>query len=50
MNRHRLHPDSRAARALPECTGMASLDSGLAPGLVVVDSNRPTIRAGAARH
>ena len=31
------------------CVGAAlALDSGLAPGLVVVDSNRPAVRAGFA--
>ena len=42
------HPDSSAAYG--RCAvGTAWLDSGIAPGLVVVDSNRPAIGAGTAR-
>ncbi|HWH83343.1 MAG TPA: hypothetical protein VNU71_14025 [Burkholderiaceae bacterium] len=42
------HPDTSAARG--RCAvGMAWLDAGLMPGLVVVDSNRPAIGAGSAR-
>ena len=41
--------DRSAARAAAGA-GMAGVDSGLAPGLVVVDSNRPpAIGAGSAR-
>ncbi len=44
---HLHHLDTSAARG--RCAvAMAWLDSGLAPGLVVVDSNRPAI-AGTAR-
>ena len=50
MSRHHSPHDSRTACALPECAGTAAwVDSGLAPGLVVVDSNRPAIDASRAR-
>lgn len=42
------HHDHTAARGEP-CVGVVWLDSGMTPGLVVVDSNRPAIVAGAAR-
>ena len=45
---HALH-NASAARARPSCAGvMLALDSGLAPGLVVVDANRPASGAGSA--
>jgi hypothetical protein len=42
------HHDHTAARGEP-CVGVVWLDSGMTPGLVVVDSNRPAIVAVAAR-
>ena len=42
---HHTHIAARAAA----CVGMVWLDSGIAPGLVVVDSNRPAHLAVAAR-
>ncbi|HEY9238157.1 MAG TPA: hypothetical protein VIP10_04875 [Burkholderiaceae bacterium] len=40
MNPPRLHHALAAARGEP-CVGAVWLDSGITPGLVVVDSNRP---------
>jgi hypothetical protein len=42
------HHDDTAARGEP-CVGAVWLDSGITPGLVVVDSNRPAAPAGIAR-
>ena len=48
MSPHHCTHTRIAARSVA-CVGAAlALDSGLAPGLVVVDSNRPAIRAGFA--
>ena len=48
MSHHHFHHDSTAARG-ECCAGMAWLDSGVATGLIVVDSNRPAFVAGLAR-
>ena len=48
MNQPLHHHDHTAACGAP-CAGAAWVDSGIAPGLVVVDSNRPAYSAGAAR-
>jgi hypothetical protein len=43
------HSHARAASRGESCVGAVWLDSGIAPGLVVVDSNRPASPAGIAR-
>jgi hypothetical protein len=48
MNQPLHHRDPAALRGEPRA-GAAWIDSGLVPGLVVVDSNRPAPIAGAAR-
>ena len=45
---HAHHPHHTAARGAA-CAGAGWLDSGIAPGLVVVDSNRPATNGVAAR-
>ena len=42
------HHAHTAARGEP-CVGAVWLDSGIAPGVVVVDSNRPAMNLAAAR-
>ncbi|MBC8055101.1 MAG: hypothetical protein H7Y61_00825 [Rhizobiales bacterium] len=42
------HPRS-AMRAAACASGAVWIDSGIAPGLVVVDSNRPAMNVAAAR-
>jgi hypothetical protein len=49
-----IHHHDHAARGRGACTGAGWNDSGITPGLVVVDSNRPSAHttglvAGAAR-
>ncbi|MEP7099285.1 MAG: hypothetical protein ABI781_02175 [Burkholderiales bacterium] len=43
--RHVQHTASRGAA----CVGAAWVDSGITPGLVVVDSNRPAMNLATAR-
>ena len=43
------HPHALAAACGESCVGAVWLDSGITPGLVVVDSNRPASPAGIAR-
>ena len=48
MSLPRHHHAHTAARGEP-CVGAVWLDSGITPGLVVVDSNRPASAVGIAR-
>lgn len=48
MNLPRQHHAHTAARG-ESCVGAVRLGSGITPGLVVVDSNRPAAMAGTAR-
>jgi hypothetical protein len=43
------HHHAHTAACGEPCVGAVWLDSGITPGLVVVDSNRPASRAVAAR-
>ena len=42
------HHHAHAASRGEPCVGAVSLDSGIAPGLVVVDSNRPAYLAASS--
>jgi hypothetical protein len=48
MNQPLHHHAHTAARGEP-CVGAVWLESGIAPGLVVVDSNRPAMNLATAR-
>jgi hypothetical protein len=46
LPRHAYAPTAARGEA---CVGAAWVDSGIAPGLVVVDANRPAINVAVAR-
>jgi hypothetical protein len=48
MNQPAHHVQHTASRGAA-CVGAAGVDSGMAPGLIVVDSMRPAIPLAAAR-